>query len=71
MKQIIEEQRKFFHTNITKNIAFRIEQLKKLKRILQVNEQLFYEAIYSDFKNQNLILIQVSYLCSIKKLMRQ
>ena len=50
MEQIINEQRKFFNTNATKNIGFRINQLKKLKRILQENENQFYEAIYSDFK---------------------
>ncbi|MCP5061487.1 MAG: aldehyde dehydrogenase family protein [Ignavibacteriae bacterium] len=49
MKQIINEQRKYFNTNATKNIDFRIQKLKKLKRILQENENQFYEAIYSDF----------------------
>jgi len=50
MEQIISEQRKFFNTNATKDIGFRIQQLKKLKSVLKENEQLFYKSIYSDFK---------------------
>jgi aldehyde dehydrogenase (NAD+) len=31
-------------------VSFRIQQLKKLKKVLQDNESLLYDAIYSDFK---------------------
>jgi len=45
----IEQQRIFFNTNNTKDITFRIEQLKKLKSLLKENEHRLYEAIYDDF----------------------
>ncbi|MFZ1676234.1 MAG: aldehyde dehydrogenase [Saprospiraceae bacterium] len=46
----LQAQRHFFHTHETKNIGFRIEQLKKLKSILHLCEPFLYDAIYSDFK---------------------
>lgn len=53
MKQIVNAQREFFQTNATKNIDFRIQQLKKLERILKDNEDLLNEAIYADFKKSS------------------
>jgi aldehyde dehydrogenase (NAD+) len=50
MKELINSQREFFNANATKSVAFRIEQLKKLQRVLKANETLLYEAIYEDFK---------------------
>lgn len=47
---IISQQRAFFNSNATKPVAFRIQQLKKLKNVLQTNEQALMEAIDSDFK---------------------
>ena len=47
---IINKQRKFFNTNQTKDLDYRIKQLKKLKKLFKDNEQLFYDAIYKDFK---------------------
>lgn len=49
-KALVEKQRAFFNANTTKEVAFRIEQLKKLKAVLSQNEGLLYEAIYADFK---------------------
>ncbi len=49
----IELQRAFFNTNITKNIDFRLENLKKLKSVLKANESLMDKAIYSDFKKSS------------------
>ena len=49
MQNIIENQRLFFNTNQTKNIEFRITQLKKLKKALLDNEKQLNEAIYTDF----------------------
>jgi aldehyde dehydrogenase (NAD+) len=49
MKKVVSNQRLFFNTNKTKDINFRISQLKKLKEILQKNEQRMEEAIYADF----------------------
>ncbi|AZI20164.1 aldehyde dehydrogenase [Chryseobacterium taklimakanense] len=47
--EILERQREFFATHKTKNLKYRKEQLEKLKRIIQNNENLLYEAIYKDF----------------------
>ena len=50
MHQLVTNQRTYFNTNATKSIKFRQQQLKRLKKALQSNEALLYDAIYSDFK---------------------
>jgi len=50
MHQIVDRQRTFFNTHQTKDLKFRIDQLKKLENVLKSNEQVIYDAIYSDFK---------------------
>ncbi len=50
MEAIIAKQREFFNTNKTKEINFRIAQLKKLKQLLKLFESEMNEAIYKDFK---------------------
>ncbi|MEX1384517.1 aldehyde dehydrogenase [Lutibacter sp.] len=50
MHQIVTKQKTFFQTNVTKDISFRIEQLKKLERVLKENEHFLNQAIFSDFK---------------------
>ena len=50
MKQLIQKQRDFFNSNQTKSIDFRIDQLLKLRKLLQANEQILNEAIYADFQ---------------------
>ncbi|WP_103866305.1 aldehyde dehydrogenase family protein [Aquimarina sp. I32.4] len=49
-QDITNQQRYFFNTNATKDVAFRIKELKRLKAILKKNEKLLYDAIYIDFK---------------------
>ena len=49
IKQIHQKQQAFFRTNTTKNIDFRIEQLKKVKQLIKDHEPAIYEAIYEDF----------------------
>lgn len=49
MQEIVTKQRRYFNSNQTKDLNFRIEQLKKLKKLLQENEQRMEEAIYADF----------------------
>lgn len=49
MQEIVTKQRRYFNSNQTKDLNFRIEQLKKLKQLLQENEQRMEEAIYADF----------------------
>lgn len=53
MENIIQRQRDFFNSNATKDINFRKNQLKKLKRILKENEKDLDEAIYKDFKKSS------------------
>jgi aldehyde dehydrogenase (NAD+) len=50
LKDLIEAQRVYFNTNATKEINFRVKQLKKLKSVLKANESKLNDAIYSDFK---------------------
>ncbi len=45
----IQQQRDFFFAGKTKDIDFRIAQLKKLKQLLMENESKMAEAIYLDF----------------------
>ena len=50
MHQIVANQKAFFQKNVTKNISYRIKQLKKLEFALKENEQFLHEAIFQDFK---------------------
>ena len=50
MKQLIDSQRAFFNSNKTKDVSFRIAQLKKLRHVIKTNEDAFHAAIYRDFK---------------------
>ncbi len=43
------QQKLFFEANQTKDVLFRIKQLKKIKRILKENESLLFNAIATDF----------------------
>lgn len=49
VNQLLQNQRDFFKSQQPKNIDFRIEQLKRLKRSILENEQGLYEAMRSDF----------------------
>lgn len=53
IKEILEHQKKFFGTNITKDVSFRKKQLKKIKDIILQNEELLYKAIYKDFNKSS------------------
>jgi len=46
----LDKQKQFFQTGKTKKIAFRVEQLKKLKQILVDNEQLLIDEVHKDFQ---------------------
>ncbi|HEY9701859.1 MAG TPA: aldehyde dehydrogenase family protein, partial [Allocoleopsis sp.] len=48
IREIIQEQRLFFATNQTKNIDFRIQQLKTLKKIITDHETEIFNALKSD-----------------------
>jgi aldehyde dehydrogenase (NAD+) len=49
IQEIYTKQQDFFNSNITKDVSFRIAQLKKFKKVLKENEDLLYKAIYEDF----------------------
>ncbi|NHN28063.1 aldehyde dehydrogenase family protein [Flavobacterium jejuense] len=53
MEQTIRNQRVFFNNNNTKSLSFRVLALKKLKRLLQENEEILNNAIYKDFKKSS------------------
>jgi aldehyde dehydrogenase (NAD+) len=52
MKQLIDSQREYFNTNVTKSLEFRLEKLKKLKKLLKDNQFALDEAIRKDFGKQ-------------------
>lgn len=45
---LVEKQRAFFNTGITFNVKYRIEQLKKLKKMLKDNQDKIIEALHID-----------------------
>jgi aldehyde dehydrogenase (NAD+) len=50
MKELIEQQRAHFNTNITKSVDFRLIQLKMLKSVIQSYEADLTAAVYKDFQ---------------------
>lgn len=46
----IQEQRDYFHEGHTQSYEFRYAQLKKLKKLVQENEERIYEALWNDFR---------------------
>ncbi|MDR1098347.1 MAG: aldehyde dehydrogenase family protein [Tannerella sp.] len=49
-QQLLEKQRAFFATGKTRNMAFRIEQLKKLRRVVIEKHQDIENALYKDLR---------------------
>lgn len=47
---LVNQQKHYFNTGVTKLIEFRIAQLKKLRLVLKNNETDLYNAIYNDVK---------------------
>jgi len=50
IKNLIDQQRAFFESGATRDIHFRIDQLKKLKQAIINNQALLYDALNADFK---------------------
>ena len=48
-ENILQKQKDFFYSQKTKDVTFRIEQLKKLKKVILDHEKSLYDAIYKDF----------------------
>ena len=61
IKKIVDNQRKYFNTNETLDVGFRIEQLKKLKKAIQDNQQMLEEALEKDLGRNDC----EAYLCDI------
>ena len=47
--ELHSKQQAFFNSNKTKDVSFRIEQLKKLRGLIKENEGELYKAIFEDF----------------------
>lgn len=52
-EELIACQRQFFASQRTKNLDFRIQELKRLKNVLEQNETYLYQEIYKDFKKSD------------------
>lgn len=50
IKDILKKQQDFFDSNTTKDVHYRIQELKKLKDVLKQNEEKLCKAIYKDFR---------------------
>ena len=48
IENLLEAQRNFFGTHTTKNVDFRINQLKKFKVVIKKNEKRIADALYKD-----------------------
>jgi aldehyde dehydrogenase (NAD+) len=53
MLTLVANQRAYFNSNATKSVAFRIQQLKRLRSVLKANEPAIFEAIYSDYQKSD------------------
>ncbi|MCG8321865.1 MAG: aldehyde dehydrogenase [Cytophagales bacterium] len=49
VQQLVEDQRKYFNSNATRSVEFRLEQLKKFRNLIKAHEDDLHEAIYKDF----------------------
>lgn len=49
INELLLQQYNFFNSNKTKDLAFRLAQLKKFKQLIKEYEDEFYTAIYTDF----------------------
>jgi len=50
MQTVLNQQKLYFNSNVTKPLTFRIEQLKKLRTVLKNYEQELTEAVFKDFQ---------------------
>lgn len=47
---IVEQQRRYFYTDATKPLAWRLEQLERMERMLKENQPRWCQALYDDFR---------------------
>ncbi|HMX60527.1 MAG TPA: aldehyde dehydrogenase [Chitinophagales bacterium] len=53
IKSTIDKQRDYFESNATRDVDFRIQQLKNFKKALQHHESAIFEALQADFRKSN------------------
>lgn len=53
ISKTLEIQRKFFNSNATKDLEFRLENLKKLNQLLETNESEILHALYEDLNKSS------------------
>ncbi len=53
MFEIIAKQRQYFYTNETQSLSFRLNNLKKLKNVIKLNETLIMQALKMDLGKSN------------------
>tara|TARA_B100000795_G_scaffold269896_1_gene260985 strand:+ start:1525 stop:2889 length:1365 start_codon:yes stop_codon:yes gene_type:complete len=53
MKELVAQQRHFFYSHRTKDISFRLNELKRLETVLIANMAILNQAIYNDFKKSS------------------
>ena len=61
MHDIVENQRKFFQTHVTRDVEFRIRALKKLQKTIREWEPRIAEALHADLGKS----AAESYMCEI------
>lgn len=49
-KKIVDAQRKYFNTGVTKSYEFRLKQLKQLKAAVEKHEKQIVDALYADLR---------------------
>jgi aldehyde dehydrogenase (NAD+) len=67
-KNIVNLQRQFFATGKTRNVEFRIEQLKILKRAIIANEEVIFQALKSDLRKPHFETYMSEILLAIKEI---
>ena len=49
IQELVQNQRRYYRSNATLSVEFRLRQLEKLRDLLHEHEDELYEAIYNDF----------------------
>lgn len=65
---IIQHQRHYFATGKTKDIAFRLEQLKRLKSVIESNETAIIEALRTDLSKPTLESYLAEFHATLKEI---
>lgn len=50
VKGVVDRQKQYFNSNVTKSFEWRVQELDLLARMLSENENAFYDAVSKDFK---------------------